>query len=397
MSKLKPIGSEKLQGTDKIKRIMEIAKYNVPSGPVNESTQDYSINLVDGMTYHIVKEKQGYIIKRGLTESTSDYIEPMKNRKYYSSYSQALKRLNLVIKEVNTLNGNEEGTELFGEQKKFVFKTKKAEVDVPSAPPVPAEPPMVPEPALPAAPADDAPMDDMPMDDMAGEDLPPMDDEMEVDAEMDVEEPADDEEEVTFKTIQKLTGKLTQKMRTFDNAEGMSSEDIKYVINMVLSAVDLTELSEEDLEDIMSKLEGAEEEGADMGMEDEIDVEEPEMEDDMEGEVEIEEPTESYSFENAMSESKIDKVLSKYFEVSDSEVKQSKLMYESRKNEVKTNVKKSVTQIERLSETIEQELSAKKFLEENNFYNFIGKTNKNNLVFEYKNKQVRISEEGLLL
>ena len=396
MSKLKPIGSEKLQGTDKIKRIMEIAKYNTPNSTLTESTQDYSINLVDGMTYHIVKEKQGYIIKRGLTESTSDYIEPMKNRKYYSSYSQALKRLNLVIKEVNTLNGNEEGTELFGEQKKFVFKTKKAEVDVPAAPSVPAEPPMVPEPALPAAPADDVPMDDMPADDMAGEDLPPMDDEMEVDAEMDVEEPADDEE-VTFKTIQKLTGKLTQKMRTFDNAEGMTSEDIKYVINMVLSAVDLTELSEEDLEDIMSKLEGAEEEGADMGMEDEIDVEEPAMEDDMEGDVEIEEPTESYSFENAMSESKIDKVLSKYFEVSDSEVKQSKLMYESRKNEVKTNAKKSVTQIERLSETIEQELSAKKFLEENNFYNFIGKTNKNNLVFEYKNKQVRISEEGLLL
>jgi len=396
MSKLKPIGSEKLQGTDKIKRIMEIAKYNTPNSTLTESTQDYSINLVDGMTYHIVKEKQGYIIKRGLTESTSDYIEPMKNRKYYSSYSQALKRLNLVIKEVNTLNGNEEGTELFGEQKKFVFKTKKAEVDVPAAPSVPAEPPMVPEPALPAAPADDVPMDDMPADDMAGEDLPPMDDEMEVDAEMDVEEPADDEE-VTFKTIQKLTGKLTQKMRTFDNAEGMTSEDIKYVINMVLSAVDLTELSEEDLEDIMSKLEGAEEEGADMGMEDEIDVEEPAMEDDMEGDVEIEEPTESYSFENAMSESKIDKVLSKYFEVSDSEVKQSRMMYESRKNEVKTNVKKSVTQIERLSETIEQELSAKKFLEENNFYNFIGKTNKNNLVFEYKNKQVRISEEGLLL
>jgi len=396
MSKLKPIGSEKLQGTDKIKRIMEIAKYNTPNSTLTESTQDYSINLVDGMTYHIVKEKQGYIIKRGLTESTSDYIEPMKNRKYYSSYSQALKRLNLVIKEVNTLNGNEEGTELFGEQKKFVFKTKKAEVDVPAAPSVPAEPPMVPEPALPAAPADDAPMDDMPVDDMAGEDLPPMDDEMEVDTEMDVEEPADDEE-VTFKTIQKLTGKLTQKMRTFDNAEGMTSEDIKYVINMVLSAVDLTELSEEDLEDIMSKLEGAEEEGADMGMEDEVDVEEPSMEDDMGGDVEIEEPTESYSFENAMSESKIDKVLSKYFEVSDSEVKQSKLMYESRKNEVKTNAKKSVTQIERLSETIEQELSAKKFLEENNFYNFIGKTNKNNLVFEYKNKQVRISEEGLLL
>ncbi len=55
MSKLKPIGSEKLQGTDKIKRIMEIAKYNTPNSTLTESTQDYSINLVDGMTYHIVK------------------------------------------------------------------------------------------------------------------------------------------------------------------------------------------------------------------------------------------------------------------------------------------------------------------------------------------------------
>lgn len=396
MSKLKPIGSEKLQGTDKIRRIMEIAKYNVSDNSLNESTNDYSINLVDGMTYHIIKEKQGYIIKRGLTESTADYIEPMKNRKYYSSYSQALKRLNLVIKEVNSLNGNEEGTELFGEQKKFVFKTKKAEADIPAAPVAPAEPPALPEPALPPAPADDAPMDDVPMDDMEGEDLP-MGDEMDVDTEVDVEEPMDGEEEVTFKTIQKLTGKLTQKMRTLDSNEGMTSEDIKYVINMVLSAVDLTELSEEDLEDIMSKLEGAEEEGADMGMEDEIDVEEPAMGDDMEGDVEIEEPTESYSFENAMSESKVDKVLSKYFEVSDSEVKQAKMMYESRKNETKKNIGKSITQIERLSETIEQEISAKKFLEENNFFSFIGKTNKNNLVFEYKNKQIKISEEGQLL
>ena len=129
MSKLKPIGSEKLQGTDKLRRIMEIANYKTSEGSLKESTNDYSINLVDGMSYHIVKEKQGYIIKRGLTESSADYIEPMKNRKYYSSYSQALKRLNLVIKEVNVLNGNEEGTELFGEQKKFVLKRKKAEMD----------------------------------------------------------------------------------------------------------------------------------------------------------------------------------------------------------------------------------------------------------------------------
>ena len=98
MAKLKPIGSEKLEGTDKLRRIMEIANYGTPSN-LSESKSDYSINLVDGATYHIIKEKSGYIIKKGINESDADYIEPMKNRRYYSSYSQALKRLNLLVKE----------------------------------------------------------------------------------------------------------------------------------------------------------------------------------------------------------------------------------------------------------------------------------------------------------
>ena len=92
MAKLKPLGSEKLEGTDKLKRIMEIANYNVPTSSIREGVSDYSINLADGATYHIVKEKSGYIIKKGLNESDADYIDPMRNRKYYSSYGQALKR-----------------------------------------------------------------------------------------------------------------------------------------------------------------------------------------------------------------------------------------------------------------------------------------------------------------
>ena len=40
MSKLKPIGSEKLQGDDKLKRIMEIARYNeVMPSSINENTK----------------------------------------------------------------------------------------------------------------------------------------------------------------------------------------------------------------------------------------------------------------------------------------------------------------------------------------------------------------------
>ena len=61
MSKLKPIGSEKLQGMEKIHRMLEIAKYNenIPQ-PVNETSKDtFSFKSVDGVKYDIVKEKLG--------------------------------------------------------------------------------------------------------------------------------------------------------------------------------------------------------------------------------------------------------------------------------------------------------------------------------------------------
>ena len=124
MSKLKPIGSEKLEGKAKLQRMLEIAKYNENlKESINEVTsKDYSIQLSDGNVYEIYKEKNGYILKKKINESTSEYLEPMKNRKYYSSYSQALKRLNLLTKEINTLNEHSENISLFGESKRFFFK-----------------------------------------------------------------------------------------------------------------------------------------------------------------------------------------------------------------------------------------------------------------------------------
>jgi len=154
MGDLKPIGSEKLTGQDKLKRIMEIARFNevVPSN-INETAKtEYSIGLADGNKYEIVKERQGYIIKKTISESETEYIEPMKNRKYYSSYSQAFKRLNLVAGELNRLNENEEGISLFGEQKKFVLKTPKPKAEPAPMAEVPAAPPAVPAPALPPSP-----------------------------------------------------------------------------------------------------------------------------------------------------------------------------------------------------------------------------------------------------
>jgi len=407
MGDLKPLGSEKLTGQDKLKRIMEIARFNevIPS-KVNETAKsEYSIPLADGNKYEIVKERQGYIIKKTISESETEYIEPMKNRKYYSSYSQAFKRLNLVAGELNRINENEEGTSLYGEQKKFVLKTPKPKEEPLPVDEVPAVPPAVPAPALPPSPNAEMPMGDDSMDlEMGAEEMGPEGD-VEVDAEMDIETPEmSGEETVTFRTIQKLTGKLTQKIRTLDNQEGMTSEDVKYVINMVLSSLDLKSLSEEDKEDILAKFEEDSEDlgGDDMdGMDLTDDSEVEDIQADMDIPVESEMEEGGYGngaiIDSIFSESPVDKVISKYFEVSKKEILENKERTAKKKLQVVSEVRKQMKSIIKLTESVEQELAAQKFLEENISAKIIGKTNKKNLVFENKGKEVKISPEGLLV
>ena len=116
-----------------------------------------------------------------------------------------------------------------------------------------------------------------------------------LDVDMDVEdvdaEGEEPEMEGFMKPIQKLTGKLGQKLR--DVEEELGSADIKYVINSIISAVDLDNLSEEDRDDILDRFEddeteyGDEEGGEDIDMGDEeldIDVEGEDMDMDIEGE-----------------------------------------------------------------------------------------------------------------
>jgi len=411
MADLKPLGSEKLEGQDKIRRIMEIARFNEALPElVNETAKSqYSVSLADGNNYEIVKERQGYIIKKTISESETDYIEPMKNRKYYNSYSQALKRLNLLAGELNRVNENEEEVSLYGEQKKFVLKTPKPEVEVPAAPaaPAPVAPPSVPSPELPPSPVpsgdEGGDVEDMSVDMDAEGDMG--DEEVSMDAEMDTEmdsEPS--EEKVTFKTIQKLTGKLTQKVRVLDNEQGMTSEDIKYVINMVLSSLNLGELSEEDKEDIMSKFEGDSEDlgGDDMDGEDMTDDTEVEdIQSDMDIEIDQTQPEMGESngaiFDSIFKESKVDKVISKYFEVSKKEILESRERNANKQQQIKESVKTKMKDVVKMTETFEQELAAKKFLEENINFQFVGITNKKNLVFENKTKQIKISPEGLVI
>ena len=433
MADLKPLGSEKLQGIDKLKRIMEIARYRetTPSSINETSKSEYSLTLADGNEYQIVKEKVGYIIKKTISESVTDYIAPMKDRKYFNSYSQALKKLNLMAKEMNVLYENENGTNLFTEQKKYVLKTPEKKnisiTDDIENVPAPAPAPITPSIDMPQDPmTDDSMGSDMP----TGDDNEPMtDDSMGSDMSDDQTTPSigGDDGVVSFKTIQKLTGKLGQKLRALNSKEDtkMSSKDIKYVINSIISALDLENLSDEDKEDIMNKFEGVEGE-EDMSTDEPTDTDEfdseintdSEMGGDksgMEGETTNSEIGEdfdggmtSYSdddddddnkhigniADSIFVESKIDNILSKYFIVTESEKQFNSKIQNDRKTIKNTEVK---SEVKRLSESIKQELTTMRLLKENSNSKLIGKTNKKNLVVEINNKQYKISPFGKLV
>jgi hypothetical protein len=231
---------------------------------------------------------------------------------------------------------------------------------------------------------------------------------VEMDADVDMEMDGGDDEQVTFKTIQKLTGKLTQKIRTLDTEEGMTSEDIKYVINMVISSLDLKSLSEEDKDDIMDKFDEDSEDmggddmgGDDMGGEDftdDTEVEDIQADMDIPVESEMEEDFGNGAIlDHIFGESKIDKVISKYFEITKKEIIESREKVAKKKVAKISEVRKQMGAVVKLTETIEQELASQQFLTKNSSAKIIGKTNKKNLVFENKGKQVRITPEGQIL
>ena len=274
MSKLKPIGSEKLEGLEKIQRIMEIARYkeNIPQ-PVNEvSSREYQVVLADGVKYSINKEKLGYVIKKEVNENF-EYIESMKNRNHYRSYSQAFKRLNLIAKEVNVITGTDENISLFTEDKKYLLRqpNRPEPTEEPAEAPIPMGPP---EASAAPAPSPEPPMGEpMPGEEPSMEE-PEMDDETSMGQEDEM-----DGEEISFKDIQKLTGKLSQKIRDIEEEQPLNGKDVKYVINSILSALNLDELSSDDKDEIMSRFEEEDEDQTPSDYEEETDFssEEEEM------------------------------------------------------------------------------------------------------------------------
>ena len=409
MADLKPLGSEKLEGQEQINRILEISNYGSKPTTLSESKSskaDYSIQMADGKYYGIVKEKLGYVVKVGISESEFDYNEPMQNRKHYKSFSQAMKKVNLIAGELNRLHENMEGVNIIGEQKKFVLKTPAPKVDVDIN---------VDEPSL--EPEEDLGLDlDMDVDMDIDSEESVGDDDLDMDMDIDSEEEDVDvdveveDEEGSFKTIQKITGKLGQKLRTYDKNQGLSSEDIKYVLNSIISAVELERLSEEDKEDILANFE---EEETDYDMEGEVDIDvesgDDELDLDMDLDMDLDSDEsiedEELSEEDGMStmvdeifgESKVNKVLQKYFVVTEGEKKVTESKKIKKFLSEKINNISIKKEIKRLSESVEQELTSEFIMKENTNIKFLGKTNKGNLVFESDKKQLKVTSKGELL
>jgi hypothetical protein len=201
-----------------------------------------------------VREKDAYYVKRGLNEQSLDYIGGMfmKNKNKFSSYGDAFKRFELL-----------KGQDELQEATKYVLKQNKPQEEMP-----------MPEPSMDAP---EAPVDDMST--QPAPDAAPTDG-----SSVPSETPATDGGEDMGKRssymaeAQKYAGKLGQELR--DLHDRMESDDIKYILNMIISAVDLDKLSDEDIEDVAKKFEREEEEG-EMGSEEpstEVPSEEPAVE-----------------------------------------------------------------------------------------------------------------------
>ena len=241
MADLKPLGSEKLNGDDKLKRILELTYFNNKNNSKTSGNAELVKESKTGGVYGVVKEKDGYYVKRGLNESSLDYIGGMfmKNKNKFSSYAEAYKRLDLL-----------KGQEELQEATKYVLKQNKPQAEAPMPEPamdLPAEPAMGETPPAPAPEGGDAPAStDGGIDSLGGESGEGSD--------------AEDESKRSsyMAEAQKYAGKLGQELR--DLHDKMESDDIKYILNMIISAVDLDKLDDDDIEEIGKKFEREEDE-----------------------------------------------------------------------------------------------------------------------------------------
>jgi hypothetical protein len=118
---MRPIGSEKIENSDeKLNRILEIA--GIKKESINESKPLigklsnilHEAVAANGNEYAIVQEQNHVYIKTKKGDEY-DYITGVQNihEHSYKSYSDAMKHLNLMFKQINENVGQDENIDIF--------------------------------------------------------------------------------------------------------------------------------------------------------------------------------------------------------------------------------------------------------------------------------------------
>ena len=239
MDSIRAVGSELLQGQEKHNRLIELMgiKKTVNESKKAVNNEDYIIHAADGKSYGIFRENKNFFVKYSNkhTENPNDfeYIGGLvrKTKELHESYSEAFKRLNVMIGDINQKYGVKNAKSLFEADKQYMLQPEKTTSEAPAPTPTNdmGQPSQLPVDTNP--PADTNPS-------VGGED-----------------------ENDPVKLIQSLTGKLGQSLRdNMQNEEVVNNQMIKYVLNSVISAIDLNKLTPEDKEELNNKILGKEEE-----------------------------------------------------------------------------------------------------------------------------------------
>ena len=242
MDSIRAVGSELLQGQEKHNRLIELMgiKKTVNESKKSVNSEDYIIHAADGKSYGIFRENKNFFVKYANkhTEDVNDfeYIGGLvrKTKELHESYSEAFKRLNVMISDINQKYGVKNAKSLFEADKQYMLQPEAPTSEAPSS--TPTTDVGVPTPSPDASTEMPAP---------------------------DTTQPSVEDENDPVKMVQSLTGKLGQALRdNMQNEEVSNEQMIKYVLNSVISAVDLNKLTPEDKEALNNKILGKEEQPA---------------------------------------------------------------------------------------------------------------------------------------
>lgn len=275
------INPKTLKGKDVFNRTLDLMDKLTP---INESVINASLEFIkrgpNGLVYTIIRENRKYFIKSSdKTEfkiSELDYTGGLQNKmnESYSTYEEALKHLNMKFHELNELYNVKDGYNLFEQdifeaedvsneetgvkEKKYKLKLSSEETPSEEIPTPSPEEPMGPGGEIETPSIEDvsAGSEEMGAEEMGAEEMTspeteePAGTEEPMETEEDEEDIDIDEEEDPKKYIQKLTGRLGQKLRELSEVDPKLE---KYVINSIISALHIDKMDKKDRIDVIKK------------------------------------------------------------------------------------------------------------------------------------------------